>query len=526
MKFLLLLTICCSTILSFGQSKKFTFKLGSEFSLPKKSDDLSFLGNEKNGIVNLSLKKENLYISGINPATLEIKDEILIALTHSTKNFNSEAVLDFGGNYFWLHSDWDKGSQKEMLYYDIVDVVNGKLITENNKIMEVSKIAGELGASGFFHIKTGYKYNFEFDASKTKLLINYRLKPEAANDKENYDRIGIYVFDEKMNKQWGNEFTMPYTEAIMDNSDFSIDSKGNAYMLAKIYDSDKRTEIDKETGKAAYHYELFKFSGNNKQIIHTTISIDDYFIKDPSLIETSLHEMIIAGVCSKHEKGTIGIFLSMMDSSGKINKYRNGYYELLLDKLEKNESETAKRKEERKDISELPDLKVRNVLIENDGSLFIVCEKIHIQINSYSSGSVDRVFTLYFYEDIICTRINAANKVEWTKKIPKKQCFVGQPEIGFKLISDETGYYFLFLDNTKNKEKENDPYKYRFLWTGGRVMAAHADNKGVTTKETIFDAGEEYFVLFPSNFIKINGNQFIGRAKIKDGYKPLLITVK
>ena len=49
---------------------------------------------------------------------------------------------------------------------------------------------------------------------------------------------------------------MPYTEAIMDNIDFSVDSKGNAYMLAKVYDSEKRKEVDKETGAAGYHYEV------------------------------------------------------------------------------------------------------------------------------------------------------------------------------------------------------------------------------------------------------------------------------
>jgi hypothetical protein len=55
----------------------------------------------------------------------------------------------------------------------------------------------------------------------------------------------------------GGEFRMPYTEAIMDNSDYSVDSRGNAYMLVKVYDSDARKEKDKETGKPAI---ILKFS--------------------------------------------------------------------------------------------------------------------------------------------------------------------------------------------------------------------------------------------------------------------------
>lgn len=532
MKFLIQLTLCFSTIFSFGQSKKFTFKLGSEYGLPKKSDDLSFLGNEKNGIVNLSLKKENLFVSRFDPVTLELTSENTITLPERTKNFNSETVVDLGGNYFWLHSDWDKEAEKEILYYDIIDVVSGQINTANKKIIETTKIAGELISSGFYQAKTAGKYNFDFDAAKTKLLVSYRLKPEETNDKKNYDKIGIYVFDEKMNKLWGNEFTMPYTEAIMDNSDFSVDAKGNAYMLAKVYDSEKRREIDKETGKAGYHYEVLKFIKDNKQIINTTISIDDYFIKEASLVENSIHEMVIACTYSKKGKrgGTDGIFLAMMDAGGKINKYKNGYYEFPLEELEKYESERTKRKMERKDDYEAPNLKVRNVLVENDGSIFIVGEVYYVVSSTYtsSSGSMRTTFT-YYYEDIIGTKINAGGTVAWVRKIPKQQRGAnGQGTMGFKLISDATGYYFLFLDNKKNLElKEDEAPKYHQDGYGGQVVVAHADNSGVITKEIVFDTREEDIMIFPSKFSKINSNQFIGRVNIKKGeYKPLLITVK
>ncbi len=263
MKYSFLVAACLFVTIAFSQSKKFSFKLGSDYSLPRKSEDLSFFGNEKDGIVNLSLKKDELNISRFDPITLSLTGEKKIELPELTKNFNSETVADFGINYFWIHSDWDKGDEKELLYYDVIDVVNGKITTSNKKMIETTKIAGTLVASGFYQAKTSDKYQFNYDADKTKVLVSYRLKPEEKNDKKNYDKIGLHVFDDKMNKLWGAEFTMPYTEAIMDNADFSVDSKGNAYMLAKVYDSEKRKEIDKETGLAAYHYEVLKFTKDN-----------------------------------------------------------------------------------------------------------------------------------------------------------------------------------------------------------------------------------------------------------------------
>ena len=228
MKYLLLLAICTSSIFSYSQSKKFSFKVGSEYGLPRKTEDLAFLGNEKDGIVNLSIKKEELNIVRFDPKTLNSTGEKVIELPEATKNFNTETVVDFNSNYFWLHSDWDKETETETLFFDKIDVNAGKITEANHKMFEASKIAGSTSMSGLYRYKTTDKYQYNYDAERKKLLVSYRLVPEERNDKKNYDKIGLQVFDENLNKLWGNVFTMPYTEAIMDNSDFSVDAKGNA----------------------------------------------------------------------------------------------------------------------------------------------------------------------------------------------------------------------------------------------------------------------------------------------------------
>ena len=300
MKNFMLAVASLLTIASFAQSKKFTFKLGSEFELPRKSEDLSFFGNQKDGIVNLSLKKDEIIIVKFDSKTLEQSAEKIIELPEASKNFNSEIVTEFkNGNYFWLHSDWNKDDQIETLYYDKLDVSGIKLTANNTKMFETTKLSGGLASIGLYQFKVDNKYQFNYDAEGKKLLINYRLWPEEKNDKKNYDKIGLQVFDDNMKKLWGGEFTMPYTEQIMDNSDFSIDGNGNAYMLAKVYDSEKRREKDKETGMPGYHYELLKFVKGSNKIISATLSLNDYFIHETSLIENLQHEMIIACTYSK-----------------------------------------------------------------------------------------------------------------------------------------------------------------------------------------------------------------------------------
>ena len=199
MKHLILAVASLLTTATFAQSKKFTFKLGSEFELPRKSEDLSFFGNQKDGIVNLSLKKDEMIIVKFDGKTLEQSGEKTIELPDVTKNFNSEIITEFNnGTYFWLHSDWDKSSETESLYYDKLDVTGAKLTGNNTKMFETTRLSGDLASTGFYQMKVANKYQFNYDAERKKLLVNYRLWPEEKNDKKNYDKIGLQVFDENM----------------------------------------------------------------------------------------------------------------------------------------------------------------------------------------------------------------------------------------------------------------------------------------------------------------------------------------
>ena len=538
MKKILIIAICGLVSTCYAQGHKFQFKMGSEYGLPKKAEDLSFFGNETDGIVNLSLKKESLYITRFNPKTLSQTDERIIEVPEATRDMVSETLVDFNKNYFWLRSDWNKDAQKELLYSTRVDVKKGRLEDNNQKIIE----AGKMGASGYqtiglYSYKKIGKYDFNFNAGHTKLLVSYRRVPESRKDKNSFDKLGIYVFDENMQKIWGNEFTMPYTEKRMDNEDFALDINGNAYLLAKVYNSDDRKEVDKATGNPGYHLEVFKFTKDNEQVIQATISLDEYFIQESSLIENSMHDMIIACTYSKNakNKGTEGIFLGILDTNGKISNYKKGYYKFPAAELQKFESRRKKRKIEKDEDYEAPNLKVRNVVVENDGSVLIACEEYFIEVRQHYSSGMGSMpgrsssSYVYHYDDILASKIDASGNFLWMRKIPKRQQGSrGRGTMSFKLISDETGYYFLYLDNKKNEHMEEDDTPAKHVdGAGGQVMVSKIDNSGNETKEIVFDTRDEDIMIFPTEFTGINKNQFIGRARIKKTlFKPVVITMK
>ncbi len=533
MKYLLLALASVSLLsVSNAQSKKFTFTLGEEYGLPRKSSDLAFLGNDRDGIINLSMKKEELTIVRFDTKTLKTTSERAVQLPEATKNFVSEDVLDFGGTYYWLHSDWDKDAETETLYYDIIDVASGKLKATNKKMFQTTKLTGDGYARvSAYTSKLIGKYNLNRDADRTKLLVSYRLKPETRNDKYSYDKLGFQVFDDKMNKLWGGEFTMPYTEAVMDNSDYTVDNNGNAYLLAKVYDSEKRKEVDKETGLPGYHFEVFKFMKGQKKPTIVRVSIGENFLKEVSVIENSLHEIVIACTYSKKAKGngTDGVFLAAVDSDGKLAKYKKGYYEFPLAELQKFESARQRRKMERKDDYEAPNLHVRDIVVDPTGGVFITCEEYYVVVNSYySPNGGSHTTTTYYYQDIVAAKINASGEFEWVRKIPKRQRGTsGRGTMSFKLVSDASGYYFLYLDNLKNMDiTEDEEPKYHVDGMGGQVMVSKLDPSGALSKELLFDVRKEDIRIYPADFDKINNNQFIGRARVKkDLFQPLLIVV-
>ena len=532
MKLPLLISVCLFSTFSYGQSKKISFKIGEEYELPRKSEDLAFFGNDKDGIINLSLKKEEINIVRFDPLTLRKTIEKKIDLDEATRNFNSERIVTMDNNYFWMHSDWDKSTETEMLFYDKIDVASGKLTEKNHKLFETRKLAGSATNAGrLYSFKLINKYKFKYDVEKKKLLVVYRFHPLERNDKLNYDKIGLQVFDKQMNKLWSNEYTMPYTEAMMDNSDFSVDSKGNAYLLTKVYDGNTRNEKDKITGKPGYHFEVFKFTGTSKNFTRTSINVDDYYVDEPNIIENSQHDMIIAGSYSKKAKvtSTDGIFLATLDQDGKLTKYKNGYYEFPLAEMEKFESARTKRKMEKKEDYENPVLIIRDVVVSADGSVFVACEESFSITNTYwtsNGGSTTRV--TFYAEDIIAAKINPSGQFAWVRKVPKRQKSYSLSDgMGFKLINDTAGYYFMFLDNKKNMElAENEVPKYHINGKGGQVVVVMLDNNGNMKKELLFDTREEDVAIDPRDFTQFNSNQFIGRVTLKRNvFQPLLITV-
>lgn len=199
----ILIPALMATLFSYSQKSNLKFKLGDEYHLPRKAEDIGFTGNEKFGMVNLSVNDDKLFINRFDIATLNKISEEELKMNTSSR-MNSETLVDFGSGFcYWIYSDWDKKNDKKLLFYDKIDIAKGQMAEADHKINETTRIANKESvmfltnyAKEQYH--ESFKYSYNYDKTHTKLLISYRLIPESKRDKKNFDKIGLIVLDQSM----------------------------------------------------------------------------------------------------------------------------------------------------------------------------------------------------------------------------------------------------------------------------------------------------------------------------------------
>lgn len=314
-------------------------------------------------------------------------------------------------------------------------------------------------------------------------MIQYRKKPAKKSDTKSWDIIGLCALDENLNVLSQEEIKMPYTERRMDILDYAIDNEANSYALVKVYHDDSNDDKKKKKDKVAnYHIELFRIAAGSKEIDITKIEVKDKFINNLTLYEGKDGNMICAGFYNKgiDFAAADGILMFKMRKEGGV--YDMYTHEIPLDVLNAYSSNKTKKKNEKKeedDDAELPAMVLRDLVINEDGSIVLVGEQYFIK----ERHTQKRTYYRYFYYDILMTKIDPSGNLVWMKRLPKRQVGTnGRGGMSFKYINSNNIHYVLFLDNVKNHNLSKE-----------EVPAMHTDGQGgYFTSYKINDADGSY----------------------------------
>ncbi|WP_298502870.1 hypothetical protein [uncultured Maribacter sp.] len=463
-------------------------------------------------------------------------------------NYTVEGMIELQEKYYFFYSSWSgRKTKHERLYYREINFDSGEFKGDPVKLIDVpGKLAGSpmatyttgmsFGNFGGFANFGGFgvtdKFDFLKSKDESKLLVQYRKKPEVKRDTKSFDIIGVNVFDVDLNTLWGNEYTMPYTERRMDLLDFAVDSGGYGYILAKVFHDDSNDDKKrKKDTEANYHIELFRLLDGSSNIGISKIALDDKFINGISLFESSSNLMICAGFYTNGLNNRLGnsdgLFTFKIDKEGSLIDKNS--YEIPVEVLNQYVSNRTKKKiekKDKKDKAEFADLKLRDLLINiSDGSLILIGEQSFVVRHTTSKG---RVYYTFHNNDMLISKIDTSGELAWMKKLPKRQS--GAPKLGQVYDTSKTyqggmsyshfftngNHYLVYLDNVKNIDLKLNEVPARHSDGHGGYLTAYKidDVTGNVSKDNIFDTrnvGDKLEVHQFSNnrVVKTDENEFV-----------------
>ena len=401
-----------------------------------------------------------------------------------------QKIIQVGDKLFYVYSSLNKKDKTEHLYSREINMTDGtfgvpKLLLSTSKEVKVSAYM-EAVTTAMFGIGSPIKYEINSSFDNSKLLIRYRLKPAERDDSKNYDILGFFVYNASMEKQWGGEVKMPYTEKQMNNIAYGITRDGKAFMLAYINESKT--------------FELLNI-GSDLKVESNKLDIDGKLIFQ----ELKLRESVDGNIScigfyangidfkvnwtgnSAVSFNTNGILSFTMDPKGKIVQKND--FEFPLELINQYESEKSKEKNEKREEggkAGINDVKLIDVAIDAQGSTTVVGEQQYIR----KEFVINNTKTVYYYADLIIAKFDKNGKLLWMKKLPKTQSGLqGKGGMSVKYLRGKGSNYILYLDNVKNANIQLSEVPEKHSDGRGGYLTAYKvdDATGAIEKHSIFD---------------------------------------
>lgn len=481
-------------------SKDYSYTVSAPYKVFDASEKIYFSKNNQSIAIKFDEKKVLIQkFDSDKPAYLKEK----LYEKFFPKNYRVEDVLEFDSKFYVFYSSWNGDEDKEQLFSVEIDFDKGEFMTPKLIIEINGKLSGKKNFSffggGLYDMIDGTQDKFDFLVShdRKKMLVQYRKKPEVRNDKKSYDVIGLVAFGDNLTQISEREIKMPYTERRMDNLDYQLDNDGNLYLLTKVFHDDSNDDKKRSKDELAnYHLELFFIKNETNELKISRFENKDKFITKLWLFDSPQNFLVCGGFFS-NGKGDLddsdGVLAFKIDKQGNI--YDSVSHDIPAEIINQYESEKTKKKNDKKekkgDVPKFSNLFLKDLIVNNDGSLILVGEQDFVVTHtSMGPNGSTRTYVRYFYNDILITKIGVNGELNWMKKIPKTQSGArGQGGMSYKYFSANDYHYLVFLDNVKNIDLPID--KTPALHSdgqGGYLTAVKiADSDGSLTKSSILN---------------------------------------
>lgn len=411
-----------------------------------------------------------------------------------------EEFHEMGDHIYMFYSIYDRKNVSEQLFVREIDFGSAKFVDEGKLLMKTDgKVSGELKAMfSIFAMKVENKFDIFKSIDESRLVVQYRMIPKVKNDKKSFDKIGIHVFDQNMQNEWGGVYDMPYTERQMDNYSYTVDQKGNAHILAGVR-NDPKTR-----GKApADRLEIISISKGGKMENKKVELEGGKLISQIDFFDGGNDRLLISGFYSSFgKKGIEGIYTAFVTTDGEVenSKYHDIPVELVAKYLKAKKQKKMEKKDSKKQYA-LDNLYIRDVEFDSEGDVLITAEEYYMVETSTSTGVGPTMkMKNYYFQDILITKISKDGDLMWMDKLGKNQLRKVNSNfsiahnirggLGFfqKTIGDYT--YLLYMDNIKNLDLSSTEAPKRHIDGAGGYLTGYkiATKTGKSEKISVFNS--------------------------------------
>jgi hypothetical protein len=350
---------------------------------------------------------------------------------------------------------------------------------------------------------TAPNYSFSISPDSSKLLLFVEL-PQKMNDNE---KFSIVVFDDGMNKIWGQEVELPTAYKYIILYDEDVTDNGKVFISLKHFDKEVSRQMVKEDGNKvpSYSYKIFTFSKNQKQK-EVSFKLDKKFVQGTKLIYNKNGTVTAAGLYKNHYDGSVnGVFYTTFNADNPI--FDNPKLVELpseMVKLVVNDDFGGKRSEPGLSVN----FKVNNIIVRNNGSIDLISE--YIKVTESRSQVASSIIHDYVYGDIINVNIDKAGKAVFTR-IPKKQEYIGSPTfLGYYPLLYKDNLLLIYNDDKNNISRDiNKSPNGISKFKNSVLAAATIDAQGNLIRQSIYTNSDEDFITIPKEMSKISETSYL-----------------
>ncbi len=484
-----------SVVQSQSLSNKLDIQWGDEMKESRRETLADIVGSDETGFYALKVKGAFSPSFTLQHYNLNLKQtkEVELELEGKEGERELEWVSFLNGEIYVFSSRADKKTKKNKLYVQKVDK-SSLQFTGTLQPLTVIDFSGEKKRNAGF-------FGYEISPDSSKYLIYYE-KPYQKGTKAKY---GLQVYDNQIKEIWNKTVTLPYIDQLFEIEQFEIDNRGNVHLNGVVF---KDRRLEKRQGSPNYEYHVLSYTKDSDSFEEYVIKYEGKFLTDMRILVSDNDDLYCGGFYSS--MGTLSIegsFFLVVDSKTKETK-SSSFYKFGIDFITQNMSDReeakAKKKASKGKKVELYKYRLDDMILRSDGGVLLIGEQFYDYITTsttYINGSASTTVTHHYVRnDIIVINISPDGKIDWTKKIGKRQHTTddGGSWSSYALHVYGDKLYFVFNDNPKNLTYTGDGKMAYFNKGKSSIVAlVELDMNGNQKMEALFTARDVEVLTMP-----------------------------